>query len=33
VLRVHDVGAMKDVIKVALAISRRIPSSLREQHA
>jgi dihydropteroate synthase len=33
VLRVHDVGAMKDVIKVALAISRRIPSSLRVQHA
>lgn len=33
VLRVHDVAAMKDVVKVAVAISRRIPSPLREQHA
>jgi dihydropteroate synthase len=33
VLRVHDVAVMKDVIKVAAAISRRIPSPLREQHA
>ena len=33
VLRVHDVAGMKDVVKVAAAISRRIPSPLREQHA
>src|SRR5215467_12903215 len=33
VLRMHDVAVMKDVIKVAAAISRRIPSLLREQHA
>ena len=33
VLRVHDVAAMKDVVRVAAAISRRIPSPLREQHA
>lgn len=33
VLRVHDVAVMKDVIKVAAAIARRIPSPLREQHA
>lgn len=33
VLRVHDVAAMKDVVRVATAISRRIPSPLREQHA
>jgi len=33
VLRMHDVAVMKDVIKVAAAISRRIPSPLREQHA
>jgi dihydropteroate synthase len=33
VLRVHDVAAMKDVIKVATAISRRMPSLVREQHA
>ncbi|HEU5201709.1 MAG TPA: dihydropteroate synthase [Nitrospira sp.] len=33
VLRVHDVAGMKDVVRVAAAISRRIPSPLREQHA
>ncbi|HET7439523.1 MAG TPA: dihydropteroate synthase, partial [Nitrospira sp.] len=33
VLRVHDVASMKDVVRVAAAISRRIPSPLREQHA
>ncbi|HSC57800.1 MAG TPA: dihydropteroate synthase [Nitrospira sp.] len=33
VLRVHDVAAMKDVVRVAAAISRRISSPLREQHA
>ncbi len=33
VLRVHDVAAMKDVVRVATAISRRISSPLREQHA
>lgn len=33
ILRVHDVGAMRDVVKVAVAITRRKTSSLREQHA
>jgi dihydropteroate synthase len=33
ILRVHDVGAMRDVVKVAAAISRRQSLSLREQHA
>jgi len=33
ILRVHDVGAMCDVVKVAVAITRRKTSSLREQHA
>lgn len=33
ILRVHDVAAMRDVVKVAAAISRRIASPLREQHA
>jgi dihydropteroate synthase len=33
ILRVHDVAVMRDVVKVAAAISRRIPSPLREQHA
>ncbi|HLZ33994.1 MAG TPA: dihydropteroate synthase [Nitrospira sp.] len=33
VLRVHDVGAMRDVVKVAAAISRRIASPSQEQHA
>jgi dihydropteroate synthase len=33
VLRVHDVAAMKDVVTVAAAISRRIPSPVWEQHA
>jgi len=35
ILRVHDVGAMRDVVKVATAIARRqhLSLSLREQHA
>ncbi len=33
ILRVHDVGAMRDVVKVAAAITRRQSLSLREQHA
>jgi dihydropteroate synthase len=33
ILRVHDVGAMRDVVKVAAAITRRMISPLREQHA
>jgi dihydropteroate synthase len=33
ILRVHDVAAMRDVVKVAVAISRRTASPLREQHA
>jgi dihydropteroate synthase len=33
VLRVHDVAAMRDVVRVAAAIAHRIPSPLREQHA
>jgi dihydropteroate synthase len=33
ILRVHDVGPMKDVAKVAAAIARRISAGVREQHA
>ena len=33
ILRVHDVGLMKDVPKVAVAIARRISAGVREQHA
>lgn len=33
ILRVHDVAVMRDVVKVASAISRRIPTPLKEQHA
>jgi len=33
ILRVHDVQAMRDVVKVATAIARRPHASLREQHA
>jgi dihydropteroate synthase len=33
ILRVHDVGAMKDVAKVAVAIARRMSVGVREQHA
>ena len=33
ILRVHDVGPMKDVVKVAVAIARRISAGVREQHA
>jgi dihydropteroate synthase len=33
ILRVHDVGSMKDVAKVAVAIARRISAGVREQHA
>jgi dihydropteroate synthase len=33
ILRVHDVGPMKDVAKVAVAIARRISDGVREQHA
>ena len=33
ILRVHDVGPMKDVADVARAIARRMSAGLREQHA
>jgi len=33
ILRVHDVGPMKDVAKAAVAIARRISAGVREQHA
>lgn len=33
ILRVHDVAPMRDVVKVVLAISRRTPTPLGEQHA
>jgi dihydropteroate synthase len=33
ILRVHDVGPMKDVAKVAVAIARRMSVGVREQHA
>jgi len=33
ILRVHDVGSMKDVAKVTVAIARRIAAGVREQHA
>jgi dihydropteroate synthase len=33
VLRVHDVGPMKDVVSVAIAVARRMPAAAREQHA
>jgi dihydropteroate synthase len=33
ILRVHDVRAMRDVVEVAAAITRRKKSSLKEQHA
>ena len=33
ILRVHDVGPMKDVVRVAVAIARRISAGVREQHA
>ena len=33
ILRVHDVGPMKDVAKVAAAVVRRISAGVREQHA
>ena len=33
ILRVHDVGPMKDVVNVAIAIARRTSPALREQHA
>ena len=33
ILRVHDVGAMKDVVSVASAIARRMHGVVREQHA
>lgn len=33
ILRVHDVGPMKDVAKVAVAIARRMSAGVREQHA
>jgi dihydropteroate synthase len=32
-LRVHDVGPMRDVISVAIAVARRMPAAAREQHA
>jgi dihydropteroate synthase len=33
ILRVHDVGPMKDVVRVASAVARRMPAAVREQHA
>ena len=33
ILRVHDVGPMKDVVNVAAAIVHRMPVTEREQHA
>jgi dihydropteroate synthase len=33
ILRVHDVGAMKDVVSVANAVARRMPSVVGEPHA
>ena len=33
ILRVHDVGPMKDVVSVAIAITHRMPAVAREQHA
>jgi dihydropteroate synthase len=33
ILRVHDVGAMKDVVQVAAAISRRTADSMKAHHA
>jgi dihydropteroate synthase len=33
ILRVHDVGSMKDVAKIAVAIARRTSAGVREQHA
>jgi dihydropteroate synthase len=33
ILRVHDVGPMKDVADVARAIARRMSAGVREQHA
>jgi dihydropteroate synthase len=33
ILRVHDVGPMKDVVSVAAAIARRMSMAGREQHA
>jgi dihydropteroate synthase len=33
ILRVHDVGPMKDVVSVAIAVARRMPAAAREQHA
>jgi len=33
ILRVHDVGAMKDVVSVASAVARRMRAVVREQHA
>jgi dihydropteroate synthase len=33
ILRVHDVGPMRDVVRVADAVVRRTPTTAREQHA
>ena len=33
ILRVHDVGPMKDVVRVAVAIAQRMSAGVREQHA
>lgn len=33
ILRVHDVGPMRDVVSVADAVARRMPTTAREQHA
>ena len=32
-LRVHDIGPMKDVVRVAAAIAQRMSAGVREQHA
>jgi len=33
ILRVHDIGPMKDVVRVAVAIAQRMSAGVREQHA
>jgi dihydropteroate synthase len=33
ILRVHDIGPMKDVVRVAAAIAQRMSAGVREQHA
>jgi dihydropteroate synthase len=33
ILRIHDVGPMRDVVSVAVAVARRMPTAAWEQHA